>query len=523
MRAWLVVCVLLLCACPPKAKPKAERGTLRIHAESEPAHLVNMLQPDAWSHRITSHNLFESLTRLDPRSYKVEGELASTWQTSKDHLTYTFYLRHGVVWHDGKPFSGEDVKFTFDRLMDEKVRAQSARATLEPFIESYRLVKPDQFEIVCKRPSPYFLVSISDLQILPAHLMRAGDLNTHPLLRKPVGTGPYRFKSWKTGQQIVLERFDRYWGKKPRIATLVYRFVTSPDMAIKLARRGELDFVARVRAAQWTDVVLKDPVIRHEFITVRHASPGTSYILLNHRRPLFQDARVRRALAKLLDLDTIADKIYQGLAKPLGALYWPGDPDHDTTLKPVRYDPDGAAKLLKDAGYADSDNNGVLDKDGKPLRFVFLVVASSQTHKRWLTIYQQALRKAGVVMEISPIDWATYLERIRKHDFDAGALGMVLVGPFTDLYLQFHSSQIEDGQNYGAYSNPEVDRMLETIRTEMDRAKRRKLSLELQRVLYREVPVIPLFAYEDPGIVSRRVHGVYPSALWYQVRDFWVE
>jgi peptide/nickel transport system substrate-binding protein len=367
------------------------------------------------------------------------------------------------------------------------------------------------------------LVNIADVSILPAHLMRKGDLNKHPLLRKPVGTGPYKFKRWDTGRRIELERFDDYWGTKPRIGRLSYRIIQNPETAIKLARRRELDFVSRIRAAQWTTVVQKDPVLRHEFIHVKNTSPGTNYVLFNHRRKLFKDARVRRALAHLLDVRMITKKILHGLGRPIGALYWFKDPHHAKALEPVRFDPEGAARLLRDAGWTDSDKNGVLDKDDEPFRFVFLLVAASKTHRRWLTIYQQELRKAGIVMEISPIDWAAYLDRIRKHDFDMGALGMVQVGPFTDLYLQFHSSQIDDGQNYGAYSNPRADALLERIRTEMDPKRREKLSQEVQALLYREMPVIPLFSLVDPGIVSRRVHGVYSSALWYQVRDWWIE
>jgi peptide/nickel transport system substrate-binding protein len=519
----LVILALLLSGCPSKSRRARSPSTLTLHAEVEPAHLVNMIQPDAWAHRITSHNLFESLIRMNPKTYTFQGELASTWQVSKDHLTYTFYLRPGVKWHDGKPFSGNDVKFTFDRLMDERVRAASARATLAPFIASYKLIKPDQFQIVCKRTSRWFLVSISDLAILPAHLMGEGDLNTHPLLREPVGTGPYRFVAWKSGRRITLRRFDSYWGKRPRIEKLIYRFVRDPDMAVRMARRGELDFLSRVRAAQWTNQVRTDPVFRHEFLTLRHHPPGVFYILLNHKREPLSDRRVRRALAMLLDLDTVVDKVMHGLARRVGALYWFLDPDHDKTLKPVAFDPQGAEKLLAQAGFADSDDNGVLDRGGKPLRFTFLLVASSKTNKRWLTLYQAALRKAGIVMDINPIDWATYLQRMRNHDFDAGALGMIQTGPFSDLYYQFHSSQIEDGQNYGAYSNEQVDRRLEQIRETMDPEARRRISLQLQRILYDDMAVIPLFSTEDPGIVSRRVHGVYSSALWYQVRDWWIE
>ena len=484
---FLLCCLIALASCPRGQPPQTQQQQLVVHAETEPRQLVSMLLPDGWAHRIATHNILESLIRIDPRSYQFVGELASTWTAANDGKRYTFYLRQGVKWHDGQPFTGDDVAFTFDRVMDEKVSAAGTRALLEPFVERYRFV------------------------------------NTHSLLRRPVGTGPYRFASWQAGQQLTLERFDGYWGARPRIPKVIYRFITSPDTALKLARRGELDFLSRLRAAQWVGTAQKDPVLMHEFVVTHHFPPGTSYIMLNHRRPLFRDVRVRRALAKLLDLSTITDKIMHGLATPVGGLYWVKDPGYNERLAPIAYDPAGAGRLLAQAGWTAGDGQGVLTKGGEPLRFTYLLVAGSENNKLWATLYQQDLRKAGVVMEISTIDWAAFVERIRKHDFDAGALFMQQSGPFSDLYYQLHSSQIDDGQNYQAYENPAVDRLLEQTRAELNTSRRRGLGLELQRLLYDDMAVIPLFALDDPGLVARRVHGVYSSALWYQVRDWWIE
>ncbi len=519
----LLTSVIALVGCKDKKQAKPQPSVLRVHAEAEPAHLLSMLRPDAWAHRITAHNVLEALVRLNPKTYKVEGELASTWKVSPDGKKYTFYLRQGVKWHDGGPFTGKDVVFTFDKLLDEQVRAGNIRATLEPFLKSYKLVKPDQFEIDCKEVSPWFLINLADIFILPAHLMSKGDFNHHPLLQKPVGTGPYRIGSWKKGRSLSLKVFADYWGVKPQIKEIIYYFMENSDLAIKLARRGELDFLSRIRASHFANLVQKEPFFRHEFITTRYTPPQIMYILLNHRRPLFKDVRVRRALAMLLDLDKVVSQYFSGLAKRVGALYWSEDPDYNSAIKPIPFNPKRARQLLAEAGYKDSDGNGVLDKNGEPFRFVFLLVNSSTTHRKWLTMYQQELKKSGIIMEISPLEWAVYLDRIRKHDFDAGALGMVLASPYTDLYYQFHSSQIEDGQNYGAYQNKAVDTLLEKIRTTLSPKKRHPLSLKLQERLAEDVAAIPLFSLIDPGLVARKVHGVYTSALWYQLRDWWIE
>ena len=527
----LAVVVLGLCACPERPRPKPERPKpkkksteLVIHMEVEPPHLVVMLKRDFWSMRIASDNIFESLIRINPRGLALEAELATRWEVSEDRLTYTFHLRRGVRWHDGKSFSGQDVKFTFDKLMDEQVRAAAVRASLAPFMERYELVKPDVFRITCKKASPLFIHTIANLDILPAHLLRKGDLNNHPFLRKPVGTGPYRFSSWRSRRQIELELNPLYWGRRSRIDRLVYRVVGNAEVALKLARRGELHFIPRVKPAHWVGQVRKDAVFRQRFIKTRHYPPGVLFVALNHRRPLFKDVRVRRALAMLLDLDTITRRILHGLMERAGALYWFKDPDYDASIKPIPFAPARASKLLAEAGWTDSDADGVLDRGGVPFRFTFMVTATSKNTRRWLTMYKEQLRKAGVVMEISPMEWKPYMSRVRERNFDVAVLGMVMTNPpHTDLYSQLHSSQRKEGQNWSGYSNPAVDALLEQIRTEFDPAARRRLSLKVQKILYRDVALIPLFSEMSPGLVSRKVHGVYTSALWFQPRDWWMD
>ena len=521
----VALCALLpaLLACPPgptNTPPKKKVQQLVIHMEVEPAHLVVMLRRDFWALRIASDNIFESLIRINPRTYRLEGELAKSWQTSDDGLIHTFQLRKKIRWHDGRPLTAADVKFTFDKLMDPQVRAAATRATLAPYIKHYAQLQPYTFRIVCKEASPFFLKALSVLDILPAHLLRKGDINTHPFLRKPVGTGPYRFVSWKSRRQIVLERNGRYWGPVPKIPRLVFRLVGNAEVALKLARRGELDFLPRIKPAHWVGQVRSDKAFDRLFVKTRHYPPGIMFIILNQRRALFQDTRVRRALALLLDLDTITSKILHGLMQRAGAMYWFKDPEYDKSIKPIPFDPQRAAKLLAEAGWRDSDGDGVLDRQGKKFRFTFLTVASSKNMQRWLTIYQQQLRKAGIQMSINPMDWRPYIDRLQKHKFDAGAMLMRLTGPHTDLYYQLHSSQAAQGQNYGGYKNPAADRLLESIRTEMDHARRRRMSLELQQLLSREMALIPLFSEMAPGLVSRKVRGVYTSALWYQPRDW---
>ncbi|MBW2731329.1 MAG: hypothetical protein JRH20_02990 [Deltaproteobacteria bacterium] len=518
----------VLAGCPPSDRGKAtakepapgKASTLVVHIDVNPPALLPTIHPDQWAVRITSHNVYEALLRYSPNPpYGLEGELATAWKIEEEGRVLTFELRRGVRWHDGKPFTARDVRFTLDRILDEKVRAASTRATLAPHIERYEVLGPHRFRIVCKKASPFFLHALPAVPIIPEHIFRDSDLNHHPRLRSPLGTGPYRFVRWRSGRDITLERHKGYWGKKASIERLVFRVVRSPQQALRLAHRGELDFLPRLHGSQLGSALENDVVLRRRFRRIQHVTPGTSYVLLNHRRSMFSDVRVRRALSLLLDVETIVTHLMRGQAKRISSLYWMGDPDCDQGLRPTRFDPAAAVKLL-DSVAADSDGDGIREVGGKPFRFTFFVVAASRTTRRWATIYQQQLKKAGIEMTIKPVEWAAYLQAIRRHDFDMGTLGMAFSAPYSDLYLQFHSSQADDGQNYGAYSNPEADRLMAAIRREMDPKKRRAQGTRLQHLLAADVAAIPLFTLTEPGLLSRRVQGALSTFPWYRLASW---
>ena len=508
-------------SAPMGQTARVKQGTpLRVQIDNEPPSLVSLIHPDVWAERIASGNILEPLLAHDPRPpHRLKGVLATRWQAKKGGRVWEFWLRPGVQWHDGSPFSGQDVRFTIDRILDEKVRAVSVRASLAPFIDKVELVAPLQLRIHCKRPAPMLPELLSTVSILPAGLMAKSDLNVHPLLNAPVGTGPYRFLHWRRGQSIGLVRNDAYWGPAAGIARVEFYIVRDPEAALRLAEQGRLDFVPRLHGAQVARRVRGNPRLAG-FRLLQQLTPGTSFIAFNHQRAFFADQRVRRALAMLLDVPTIIERLMFGYGRRLGSLYWPGDPDWDPSVKAIPFDPQQAASLLSAAGWIDRDGDGVRERGGRKLAFTFALVAASKTTARWATLYQQELKRAGVQLELKTLEWADYLRRLRAHDFDMAPLGMALGGLYTDLYLQLHSSQGRDGQNYGAYKNPQMDKMLDELRLTFDPPRRRALALQLQRSLAAEVPVIPLFTMVDPCLVSKSLSGVYPSPLWFQLREW---
>jgi peptide/nickel transport system substrate-binding protein len=526
----MLVCAIWAGACSESGKrekparsdaPAPTRLTLRI--EAEPAHLVNMLRPEIWSHRVSDHNILESLIRIDPRKRDFVPELASSWSVTDGGRTYRFRLRRGVKWHDGQPFRAEDVKFTFERLLDERINAEASRASLKPMLSSYSLIGDDLFEVRLRYPSIYFLQAIANISVLPAHLMSKGDLNQHPLLRRPVGTGPYRFFDWQSGQAIVLRRFDQYWGNKGKVDFLVYRIIQDESLALNMALRREIHFLPHIRPAQWVHRVARSRPLLANYRPVSHLVPAVFFVTLNQANSFFADRRVRLALAHLLDRQRIVDQLLHGFARAMESMIYFEDPDHDPSVRAPRFSPTEARRALEEAQVIDRDRDGIRERGGRPFRFDFLLPSSSSAAMSWLTLYQEELRKEGIVMRIVTLDWSVFLQRLAARSFDAGALGMKIEGPHTDVYLQVHSSQAKTGQNYAGYRNATVDKLLDAIRSEVSGTRRRKLSARLQRILAHDVVVIPLFASRQPGLIAKEVGGVYESGSWYQLRDFWLE
>ena len=519
-------------AAPPPVSPWEPRpgdevpvpgGQVVVHLESEPGKLNSLIYPDAWGYYVTMHMIHETLVREDPRPpYAYQPGLAERWEVSPDKLTYTFHLRDGVRWHDGQPFTSRDVKFTFEKMFDPHVSAEGPRGTYGSLgCNTWDTPDDRTFRLFCKKPHFLFLTNIDELPILPAHAMGDGDFNEHERNHRPLGTGPYKFDHWTPGSEIVLVRNDDYWGRKGYLDRIVYQYVENPHTAVQLAGKGEIDFVSRVRELD-QPTVRSDPKFTANFAQLVH-SPNAFYALqFNNERPMFRDRRVRRAMAHLFDADTILQSIMNGLGTHIATIYYDGIPGWHGDLIPYPFDDERARQLLDEAGWKDTDGDGVRDKDGKPLRFTFLYPTISLSVGRWVTGYQQALRKAGVQMEIGTLEWPVFLERMRGHKFDMMAMSNSFLSARMDVFEVYHSSQAKNGYNYANFKNAEMDGLLEAMRSELDESKRTPLDLRIQELAYEELPFIPLFRPQLVAIVHKRIHGVTTSPEWYQLNEWWI-
>lgn len=477
---------------------------------AEPSTLNPITSTDAYASNIQSF-IYESLLKRDEESMELTPVLAERWEIAHDHLTYTFFLKKNITWEDGQPFTAKDVVFSFDRINDPKVDA----AHLRNYYQDIEKVEAlDDFTVRYRYRIPYFraLEFCGGIPIVPAHLFKDGeDFNRHPIGRKPVGTGPYKLQHWQTGKEITLVRNEDYWGEKPSLNKIVFKIITDSTVALQVLKQGGLDQMG-LRPVQW-ERQTQSKRFEENFQKLSYYLPSYSYIGWNARRNIFSDKRVRQAMTMLVDREMILRKILFGLGTVVSGPFYINSREYDKSLKAYPYDPQGAMDLLRSAGW--ELREGVLQKDGKPFEFEFMVSAGSKFGEQLATMLQENLKDVGIKMSIRKLEWAVFIQRIEEHNFDACTMAWSM-GWESDPYQIWHSSQaVEKGSNFVGFENAEADRLIEEARKEFDAKKRYALYKRFQQIVHEEQPYTFLFTNKALVAVSRRFQNVvvYPMGL----------
>jgi peptide/nickel transport system substrate-binding protein len=505
-------------------------GQITVRIQGEPPSLNSLVDSDWLADRITTPHVYETLTRIDPYDvprYQHVPALAERWEVSPDNLTYTFYLRKGVKFHDGTPFSARDVIATFDKVMDETTKSAHTRSFLEE-LDHYKAI--DDFTVRFQLKRPYFLALDSiatNVPIQPAHVIgkltgtQYNQAATNPLNRSPVGTGPFKFKEWQSKQRIVLERNAAYWARPPYLDRVTFRIVDDPTVSLELTERGEVDLFHRMLDDQWVN--MKSEKLKRDFNRSRFFQASYAWIGWNaDAKPFFADKRVRRALTMLIDRPGLVEKLMHGLPKVTTChFYWAGA-DCDPDVEPLPFDPEAAARLLTEAGWKDSDADGVRDKGGVAFQFRFMLPAASQNAARIATLVKEELSRAGIDMQIQKVEWSAFSKRLREHSFDACTL-LWGGGPRDDPTQIWHSKSTKGGSNYVGYRNPEADKLMEDARVILDGEARSAMYRKLHRILYDDQPYTWLYVNADLSLVHKRIKGARETLFWWQFEDLWID
>ncbi len=503
------ILTLLICSCTREPEIKRPDG-ITIGFLSDAKRLLPLLASDSASGDISGH-IFNGLTKYD-RDIKVTGDLAESWEVSKDGLTITFHLRKGVKWHDGDEFTAGDVVFTYETVTDPKVPT--------PYGSNYGPVSKveaiDRYTVRVRYKEPYAPALESwGMGIIPGHILKGKDLKSEVFNRNPIGTGPYRLKEWVTGQKIVLEAFDGYFEGRPKVNKYLARVIPDTATMFLELKFGGIDFMG-LTPPQYK-LQSGSELFKKYFQKFRYPAFGYTYLGYNLMDPRFADKRIRRAISHAINKQDIIDGVLLGYGSPCTGPFPPESWAYNPEVKDPEFSPEKARALLKDAGWILRDD-GILYKDNKPFIFTVLINQGNEVRSKAAQIIKEHLKKTGIVMEIKVLEWQAMLhEFIDKKRYEAVILGWALSRD-PDIYDIWHSSKTKEGEfNFISYKNEEADRLLLKGRSTFDPDKRKQIYHRLHEILSEDQPVTFLFVPDALPVLHKRFKGVEkaPIGIWH--------
>jgi peptide/nickel transport system substrate-binding protein len=515
----LLLIVLTLAACssgqdaagvPSAARPDASEpayGDIMVEGSiGDASNLIPLLAADSASHEIAG-KVYNGLVKYD-KNINVVGDLAHSWDVSRDGLVITFHLRKGIRWHDGRPFTAQDVLYTYQVTIDPKTPTAYAGDFLK--VKKAEVLDSHTFRVTYDRPFAPALMSWG-AAVLPKHLLEGADITRSPLARRPVGTGPYKFKEWVTGQKIVLTANPDYFEGRPYIDGHITRIIPDTATMFLELRADNIDRMG-LTPLQYKRQT-ENNLFRTHFNKYRYVSFSYTYLGFNLRKPLFADKRVRQAIAYAVNKQELIEGVMLGLAREATGPYKPGTWAYNGQVRTYSYDPKKAGALLEEAGWRDA-GDGVRKKDGEPFVFEIITNQGNEIRAKCAEIIQRRLAEVGITVKIRVVEWAAFVnDFIKKGRFDATILGWT-VSMDPDIYDVWHSSKTKpDELNFIGYRNPEVDDLLEKGRSTFDRKLRKKYYDRIQELLADDQPYLFLYVPDALPIIHKRFHGIEPAPL----------
>ena len=515
----------------------APGGTLSECIGTEPPNLNPLITNEATASEIYSL----CMSSLAERDWAhPDGEfrplMAESWEISPDRLSYRIRLRRGIKWYaftdpvtgravPEKEVTAEDFRFFTDVLRDPTVNCAPLRSYYQDF-DSLEVVNSHEFVVRWKRPFYGSLSATLGMSPLPRHYFhdypgpfdgkRFND--DHRRNAFIVGCGPFRLERWEKNRRIVLRRNDSYFGRAygaaPALESRVFEVIQLPNTRLQALTAGRLDQLS-LTAEQWVRQQNAPIFSSGKFRRFKYPALAYSYIGYNQKSPLFQDRRVRQALTMLVDRERIIRDIMHGLAIPIKGPFPPASQYSDPELKPLPYDPERAKQLLAEAGWRDTDGDGILEKNGRKFSFTMLQVANHPTQMRMFPLLKESFGAAGIEMKIQSLEWSVYLERLENRTYDACSLGWS-TNFDPDPYQVWHSQGIAPpGSNHIGYANPELDALIEELRATFDMPRRIALARRIERIIHEDQPYTFLYAPYALAAVSARYGNVrlFPGGL----------
>lgn len=473
-------------------------GTFLYNLGSEPTTLNPITSEDAYAGTVHKF-VVDTLMYRDSMTYEFKPALAEKYEISKDGLVFTFTIRKGVVFHDGKPLTTEDVKFSFDVIFDPTYNAARLRSYYEG-ISKAELI--DSYTIKFTAKEKYFgnFESLALLSIVPKHIY--GNAKDGVKLNKTiVGSGPYFLEGYEKGKKITLKKFDKWWGNEVadlkgryHFSSIAMRFVKEEAVALERIKKGEIDYDAITPEAfvkKTTEPIWNTKIKKYK---VENKAPKDyGFIGWNLKSDLFKEKNTRVALTHLFNRAEMNKKFRFDMSL-LATGPWYQQSDYaDPNVKPIEFDPKKAMELLNKVGWEDKNKDGVLEKsfNGQPRNFEFTLLFTNKDTEKYLTTYQQELQKTGIKMNLKQTEWNTFVKLLDEKNFDAVVLAWSGGSVDLDPKQIWHSaSATKGGSNFISYSNSEVDKLIDEARAELDKEKRKVILRKVYKLIAEDAPYL---------------------------------
>ncbi len=495
--------VLLMATVSMAAKVNTsapQGGVMNYNFDAEPESLHPIMGGDLYSTFVHEY-LFDSMCVNDSETWELTPRIAEKWEQSKDGLTFTFFLRKDAFFHNGENVTAEDVKFSYQAILEPKHQALN----LVPYFDKVKSVDVlDKHTIKFTMSEKYFgtmTTLCTNILVLPKSVY--GDITKSVKMQKEaIGSGPFKFDKYDKGQMIVLKKFDKWYGDKTpqwkgyfNFAQINFRFTKDDNILIERLKKGDIDF-ARLSSESFKKATggnFGKTVFANK---VENSEPKSlAFIGYNLQKEIFKDKNTRIALAHLVNRELMIKKFFSGwnyLATSPAYVKSEQAPPN----APLLFDTKKAQELLAKAGWADSDKNGTLDKtvNGQKVDFkVSFIYANKDSEKYW-TIFKEDAKKAGVDIDLKFLEWNSFIKSIDSRSFDMMAMAWGGGDVESDPKQIWHStSNGKGGSNYVNYNNPEVDKLIDQGRGELDKEKRTELFKKAYGIIADDAPYIFLW------------------------------
>jgi peptide/nickel transport system substrate-binding protein len=487
----LVLIALVVCAGGCKRQSAGEADTVNFLIESAPTNLDPRIGTDSFSEHLDGL-MFDSLVAHDQR-LNVVRDLAERWETP-DPVTYVFHLRRGVKFHDGRPFTSADVKYTFESILSGAVKTAKAG--------SFRIIQsidtPDPFTVTFHLREPYasFLWDLTKPGIGIVPQGSGADFAKHP-----IGTGPFEFGSSRVDEDIVLERNPVYFGGAADIPKVRFRIV--PDAIVRALelRKGTADVTVNSLSPDTIVSLQQDP----NLIVEDQAGTSLQYIAFNCEDPILARREVRQALAYATDVNTLIQNLMRGMAVPATSLLPANHWAYETKVKQYNYDPKQAEQLLDAAGFR---------RGADGVRFHLTLKTSTDQSTRLLAeAIADQWKRVGVALDLRSLEFATFYSDITHGSFQLYTLRLIGGNNDPDIFEYVFSSKKmpPNGANRGHYKNAQLDALIDQARVEMDRQKRKALLSEIQKIVAEDQPYINLWYVDNICVHRKRLTNIVIS------------